>query len=314
MANFLTDSVFKKYLYNFTKGIYNEKSQMLGNFVSPIVQTPTLAGNYQSYDTKDALTISDLTRQPGQAAFMVATQGTPVAFAMTPYALDWPIDNAILNMDDKETATIHYETIAKFIVSKAITNLEYQVWTSVAANVTATGGWGTGWAASVTQSNVIVNPLEQISEAAMQIAASSSIMPNRIVAGSLANSWLVHSIASRGFFPAYMGATQGALKQYFTEIGMEYRVQPFGYTNNKGQAARTVTPFVGATDVYIFYAEDNPSLLDRSAFKTLQYGAGIDNLRSYQTADQRTTVMALDWYVQPGVLTNSTAIKRITAS
>lgn len=312
MANFINDTVFKKTLYNYTLGCYNDSANMQGLFLAPIVRTPTVAGYIQTYSDIDAFQTVDTSRQPGQSARVVTFKGTPVAYNMTPNALDCPIDQALIDMDDQESAMIHYETNTKYLVSVAHNTLEQTIWNQASASVSLTTGYGSGWSAATGSQSTTANPINEVEELYYTIASDIGVAPNRMICGSDAWRYMKQAFTTKGMWPNYMN-NDAQLKDYYSNIGqgIQIKVAFAGYSQNPGQATRTITPFLGKKEIWLFYASENPTLLDRSAFKTLQYGTGLSNLRTYKTQDQRTTMLALDWYVDAAKFTNPYAVKRI---
>lgn len=320
MANFLQDATFRKTLTNYTVGNYAEIGALTGPFLAPFTQVPVPYGFVQSYDSLAAFQATeDATRQPGQSALQVSWGGKPTSYNIVPRAMDTPIDQALMDMSDADTAMIHYESMAKGLVSRAHLNLEYQIWSYASASVSRTttaGGVsniGAGWStASVSTSPT--NPMTELEAIYFQIAGDIGIAPNRIVMGSSAFRYLKTAASTRGTWPVYVTDTN-ALTQYFKNglgigTGLQSMVAYSAYGSNPGQSTRTMSSFVGTNEVWMFYASEAPDRNDRSAFKTLQFGRGIDNLRSYMTPDQRTTMLALDWYATP-FFANQYAVKKI---
>jgi len=316
MANFLQDATFRKTLTNYTVGNYNDVNAFTGPFLAPFTQVPVPVGFYQKYDSLAPFTYVDATRQPGQSATMINWGGKPTAYNIVPRALDTPIDQALLDMTDADTAMIHYESMAKGLVSSAHTCLEYDIWATASGSLAHTSGYGAGWS-TASGSTVTVNPLSELEAMYFDIGKDIGIAPNRIVFGSNAFRYLKTAATTRGTWPMYT-ADYSALNTYMRTgfgigTGIECKVAFAGYASNPGQSTRTITGFVNANEVWMFYASETPDRNDRSAFKTLQFGPGISNMRSYMAPDQRTTFLAVDWYCQP-TFANSYAVKKILVS
>ena len=311
--NFINDNTFRKTLTNYTVGNYNDVEAFTAPFLAPFTQVPTPVGFYQKYDSLAGFAYQDAQRQPGQSAVVVTWGGKPQAYNITPRALDTVIDQALLEYTDAESAMIHYESIAKMLVSSAHTSLEKDTWDFASGSLAITTGYGNGWS-TASGSTVTVNPLAEIEDLYFQIARDIGVAPNRIIFGANAFRWLKTATTTRGTWPQGMTDTK-ALNQYLKDglpigNGLQCKISFTGYSSNPGQSTRTITGFTSANEIWLFYASDSPDRNDRSAFKNLQFGTGITNMRTYMSPDQRSTFLALDWYVQP-IYSNGYAVKRI---
>lgn len=313
MSNLLQNSAFKKTLMNYTVGLWADKKSKIADFIAPTVQVPAVAGYFNRYDNSDAFRLQDTAKQPGQAARVLSFAGSPTLYDCKPQALDSVVPEQLLSMTDPESAMIHYQAIANYIVSEAAINHEYQVFSKVTANVSATAGYGTNWS-TATGSAALTNPMSEIETAYYTITTAIGTPPNRMLVGTNAWRYIKYAFTSKGYFPAY-ATNDNSVKEFFSGLGqgLEVKVATLGYAQAAGVTTRSMTNIVSANDVYIFYAENTPSINDRSAFKTFTFGPGFDNMRTYISPDQRDTYLATDWNVDCQ-LTNQYGIIRITAT
>lgn len=316
----IDQSTFKQTLLNYTVGLYADKKRKVAEKLAPTVPVPTMAGSYQSYDSLDAFELDDTQRQPGAAPKVLTFTGYPNSYNCTPNSLDAVIPMELYDLADENTARVHYESIMRELVSRAVINHEYQIInlvnSSVSAETTTIDGLvpGANWSLA-GNSTSSVDPLSQIESLYYQIGSDIGEFPNNIVAGPNAYRWLKHAYASRGTFPAVLAMTDKSVQDLYLNIGngLTLTVATLAYGSNKGQSTRSTTRIVGSNDLFLFYSSELPGIMDRSAFKTLQFGQGFDAIRTYKSPDQRNNYIATDWRIQP-VLTNKFAIKRITCT
>jgi hypothetical protein len=312
-TNWLQDNTFRMTLTNYAVGNYNEKKNKIAEVIAPTVRVPSVAGIFKTYNTKEAFQILDTTKVPGESAQTVAFSATDSNYNCRRQALDAVIPNELLETENREAAMILYQAHVDYLISLACTNHEYQVFNKVASSVAANGSYGASW--SIASSSAATNnPLSEIEKAYYDIASAIGEFPNKMVVGPNAWRYIKFAYASKGTFPAY-AVNDDQVRDYFRGLGngLEVHLGILAYANNLGQSARTMTNIVSANDVYIFYASNTPNVMDRSAFKTFQFGAGIDNLGSYLTPDQRETKLKVDWFIDPQ-LVNQYAVTRITAT
>lgn len=313
MANFLDNATFKQTLVDYTVGMYNEKKNSVAEFISPTVRVPAASGYFKYYNDKEAFQALDTSRGVGGQAKVVQFNAQDKSYNVKPQALDCPIDQLLFKDADQTTAMITYESYLGELVSVALTSHESLVFNVVSNAVTAESGLGSGWS-TASGSSATVNPLSEIEKAYYEIATNIGEFPNRILFGPNAWRYVKHAYYSRGLYPMYAN-NDSEVKSFFSGMGQgaEIRVGIIGKGSNLGQSTRTITNIAGANDIYIFYASNNPSRLDRSAFKTFQMGRGLDNINQYWSPERRSDVLALDWNIDVQ-LTNPYAVKRITCT
>ena len=85
------------------------------------------------------------------------------------------------------------------------------------------------------------------------------------------------------------------------------------YNSAQPQATKSKARFVGS-DVFCFYADQNPTMEDPSFAKTFTTGrGGIQSVRTYREEGSRSDIVAVDWNRQFAI-TNSEGVKRLTVT
>jgi hypothetical protein len=315
MSNFLTDQTFKMTLMNYTVGLYNDTKNKLAQFIAPTVQVPAMAGYFQRYDDREAFQVLPTDKAPGKSATLVGFNAKGAAYDCTPNALDTVIPSQLLEVTDAGAAMTHYQAIMNYLVSVANTNHEYQVFTKVAASIAADSSYGGSWS-TASGSSATVNPFAQLETAIYDIAKNNGgVFPNKMIVGPNAWIYLKQAYATRGSFMV-LPVNDASVKEYIAGLGagnIQVKIGVMPYGSNMGQATRTMTGIVSTNDIYLFYSSETPFINDQSAFKTFQFGRGIDNLKTWVSLDQRDVFAGVDWNIDVQ-LANKYAIKRITVT
>ncbi len=295
-------------LTNYAAGLLPELASPLADFIAPRVTVTGTMGHYKKYDDKNQFQNVDTARAVGGTARRIEFSATDPTYNCTPQALEITLDDAERAAAGDADPLILEQAKTRTLLTTALVSHEYQVFTAVAAGVTATGGVG-------NFSSPDIDPVDQIDAVIKTIVNNTGRMPNRAVFGLAA--WAAFrshkKVIARQPGAALIGLNPGQAAAMLLNPGLEIRVGVMPYDTTKFPKTRSTSNIVGG-ELYLFYASPTPDLYDPSFAKTFMGPqGGIEAVRSYRDESSRSDVIALDWARDIQVV-NSAACGRITVS
>jgi hypothetical protein len=295
-------------LTNYARGIAQDMSKSLADFLAPWTPTGVATGQYKSFNTSDAFRAYETARPIGGPGNRIAFSATDATFSCRPNSLEIGIDDFEREQAGKGDPLGIEQAKIRVLLDQARLSRERAVFAAVAAAVTATGGVGV-WS---TDTN---DPIAEIDAAIMSVVENTGMMPNRIAIGLGAWAKLRHNakVIARQPNAAVVGATTQMVAQMLLNPAIDIRVGIIASDSAKrgGTASKTV---IGGAECYIFIGTDTPTAYDPGFAKTFTSGqAGVDAVKQWRDDNARSDVSAVDWSADIKV-TSSISAKRITVS
>lgn len=291
-------------LTNFAAGLAPELMSAQANFIAPIVRVGSTIGQFKRYDDQNSFQVYDTSRAVGGKARRVEFSATDPTYNCQPQALEAPLDDAEADAEGNFSIDI-MEAKTRGLVSSATVSHEDKVVTKAKtqAAVANLGSWG----------DAAVDPVAEVDACIRQVAIDTGRLPNRIAIGLLAWERFRNHAKVRARQPGaeIIGLTTLQAANLFLNPAIRISVAVLSKLNVKpGQAAAKVA--IIQDDVFIFYAEDNPTVYDPSWMKTFQGGrGGVDAVRTYRDETCRSEILAVDWSEDIQIV-SALAGKRIT--
>jgi hypothetical protein len=276
-------------------------SQSLLNWIAPIVNTQgETQGSYKKFVTADSFRTYTTAMVSGDRNRVVfnSDDGT---YACKPNGLEI----VTTRHEQSGKGEVRKKKIRQ-LVDAAFRSRELAGWTYIAANVTATGGVGV-W------SNAANDPVAEIDAQLLAISiACCGNKANRIIIPlAVWNTVKNHALVKARI----VGLTAAASLEQIAGMllhPVEIKVADMAYETAARGKTTNVAVILSAA-VYIFIANDNPTEMDLSAFKTFSTAAGlVGNVESYKEKGTND-VDLIDWSEDLQV-TAAIAIRRITVS
>ena len=289
-------------LTTYAQAIIPDLESAAANFICPQVTAPSAKARYKIYDQVNSWQAYETQRAIGGPATRIPWLASDGALNLEPHALENPIDD-----HEREGADLQnlQQSKVRSVVTSATLSHEKDLFTYIKSQVSAEGGKGT-WNAST-------DPIEQLDEQLVDIETALGRRPNRILMGTLAWQILRNNAKTQARFKSgFASITRDMISNVLifpVEIqigGLLYNAAQPGATANK---SRNV-----GSDVFLFYADQNPTMEDPSFAKCFTTGkGGVESVRTYRDEPSRSDIIAVDWNRQ-FVVTNSEAVKRLTCT
>lgn len=301
-------STVNQTLTNYARGLSQDRSSALAEFIAPTVPTGVASGQFKKFDDKNAFQTYDTSRAIGGTAKRIEFDASDPTFNCKPNALEIPIDDHERELAGASDPLGLEQAKVSTLVTSGVLSHEFKVFAIIGAAVTPVAGKGV-W------SDADVDPVKELDDQIMAIATETGMMPNRIVFGLGAwNVFRNHAkVLARQPGAALIGVTTEQGAKLLLNPGIEIRVGVLSRDTKKFGAAKNAVNIVGA-DVYVFYASDTPSTFDPSFAKTFRTAkGGVDSVRSYRDEPSRSDIYALDWSEDTQVVSQA-CVRRISIS
>lgn len=248
-------------LNQFAKGLFQETSSPLADFLAPVVQTGAASFSVIDYAKRSGFQVPSAKRAIGGDSTAVMTDGERVNISLSPYALHDVIDNHELALaTDGDGSRILREARVRNLVSQAGNSRLNETLTVMRAGVSATAEvWGSG-----------DDPVADIDLYMETIANATGMLPNRVVFNLGAWSIFKNHAKTIARFPGSQ-----KINPMISDVGSLFlnpNTQCLVSTSIKDtslNAASTKTKAL-ATEVWVYFAEENSNQFDGSAFKTFR--------------------------------------------
>lgn len=258
-------------LNRFAKGLFQEASDPMAEFLAPTVPTGASIFNVIDYADRSAFQTPSAKRAIGGDSTAVVTDGERVQITLQPYALHDMIDEEELNRAaNAEGQSLLRQARIQNLVSQAGNSRLSETLTTLRAGVSATAEvWGSS-----------DDPVDDIDGQMVTISDTIGMAPNRIVFSMAAwrifkNASAVKSRITAGNTKTKTAAVQVAdVGSLFVNPNVEVRIATSVFdaklnaSESKANALTDTNP-----EVWIYYQAPNSNTFDPGAFKTFRVSA-----------------------------------------
>lgn len=295
-------------LTNYARGIAQDMSSALANFLAPEVPVTSSTGQYKDYSDKNAFQVYDTSRAIGGPAKRIEFAASDPTYNCKPQALEIPIDDNEGHASGMADPLKVRQAKTRTLVSSTVLSHEAKVFTAVRSAVTAESGKGV-W------SNADVDPIEELDEQIEALSTASGMMPNRMVIGI--GAWRIlrnhPKVIARQPGAIVVGATTDQAASMMLNPSIDIRVGVLSRDTAKFGKGKAAENIVGA-EVFIFYNRSEPTIYDPSFAKTFTIAeGGVDEVHEYRSDSNRSDIIAVDWS-EDIKITSTALVRRITLS
>jgi hypothetical protein len=303
-----TSSAVVQTLTNYARGIAQDRSSALAEFLAPTVPVASATGKFKQFNDKNAFQVVDTSRAIGGEARRLEFLASDSDYNCAPQALEIAIDDHERELaGDADPLGLERAKIDTLVTSAVISH-EDRVLAKIKTAVAAVGAKGV-WSSS---SN---DPVKELDEQIEAIAIETGMMPNRIAFGI--GAWRVFrnhdKVIARQPGAALIGVTNAQAAQMLLNPGIEIRVGVLSKDSAKIGATKSATNIVGA-EVFLFYSSTTPTQYDPSFAKTFRTrSGGVESVRTYRADRNRSDILAVDWSEDIQVVSTA-CVRRLTIS
>jgi hypothetical protein len=248
-------------LNQFAKGLFQETASPLADFLAPVVPTGAASFSVIDYAKRSGFQVPSAKRAIGGDSTAVMTDGERVNISLSPYALHDIVDNHELDLATTgEGSRILREARIRNLVSQAGNSRLNETLAVLRAGVSATASvWSTS-----------ADPVELIDAQMLAIADKLGMVPNRVVFNL--GAWVIFKNHSK-VIARYPGANK--VNPSIDDVGSLFinpnAVCRVATTVNDAKLNATSSKSRAlATEVWVYFAEENANQFDASAFKTFR--------------------------------------------
>jgi hypothetical protein len=275
-------------LANFARGLSQDMSKRLAEFVAPTVVTGTASGQFKSFADKNAFKVPITARAIGGKANRIGFESEDKYFNCKPNALETTIDQFEREQAGTDQGMLEQAKTAD-VVSTSHLAREVAVFTAMRAAISAESGRGE-W------SNAAKDPIDELDELIEAITLATGRMPNRMVLGLSAFRKLRQNakVIARQPGAAIIGVTAAQIAAMLINPDIEIRIGTLAYDTTKAGKTQA-NAFVSGLEALVFYASQNPTRYDASFMKTFTSTSGNVLDVQMNKEDHRTDVISVDW-------------------
>ncbi|AKC83100.1 hypothetical protein IMCC26134_10495 [Verrucomicrobia bacterium IMCC26134] len=291
-------------LTNYARGLAQDISATLANFLAPEVVVPAATGQYKSFDDKNTFQVIDTSRAVGGPAKRLEFAASDPTYNCLPQALEIAIDDHERDEAGQNDPLRLEEAKTQTLVSSAVTSHEAKVFAALTALAAAT---------NITLASD--DPIAKIDEQIEALATDTGRMPNRLVIGLPLWNKLRNNAKVIARFPgaASVGVSMAQFSSLLLNPSIDIRVGILAKDTAKLGAAKANVNIVGQ-QLVVFHANASPTLYDPSFMKTFRLRrGGVDVVRTYRDDSARSDILAVDWSEDIRV-TSSVCARKVTAS
>jgi hypothetical protein len=291
-------------LTNYARGLAQDISATLANFLAPEVVVPAATGQYKSFDDKNTFQVIDTSRAVGGPAKRLEFAASDPTYNCLPQALEIAIDDHERDEAGQNDPLRLEEAKTQTLVSSAVTSHEAKVFAALTALAAAT---------NITLASD--DPIAKIDEQIEALATDTGRMPNRLVIGLPLWNKLRNNAKVIARFPgaASVGVSMAQFSSPLLNPSIDIRVGILAKDTTKLGAAKANVNIVGQ-QLVVFHANASPTLYDPSFMKTFRLRrGGVDVVRTYRDDSARSDILAVDWSEDIRV-TSSVCARKVTAS
>jgi hypothetical protein len=300
----MSSSKYNVTLTNYARGLAQDISATLANFLAPEVVVPAATGQYKSFDDKNTFQVIDTSRAVGGPAKRLEFAASDPTYNCLPQALEIAIDDHERDEAGQNDPLRLEEAKTQTLVSSAVTSHEAKVFAALTALAAAT---------NITLASD--DPIAKIDEQIEALATDTGRMPNRLVIGLPLWNKLRNNAKVIARFPgaASVGVSMAQFGSLLLNPSIDIRVGILAKDTTKLGGAKNNVNIVGQ-QLVVFHANASPTLYDPSFMKTFRLRrGGVDVVRTYRDDSARSDILAVDWSEDIRV-TSSVCARKVTAS
>ena len=300
----MSSSKYNVTLTNYARGLSQDLSATLANFLAPEVVVPAATGQYKNFDDKNTFKVIDTSRAVGGPAKRLEFAASDPTYNCLPQALEIAIDDHERDEAGQGDPLRLEEAKTQTLVSSAVTSHEAKVFaalTSLAA------------AANITLASD--DPIAKLDEQIEALATDTGRMPNRLVIGLPLWNKLRNNAKVIARFPgaASIGVSMAQFSSLLLNPSIDIRVGILAKDTTKLGGVKANVNIIGQ-QLVIFHANASPTLYDPSFMKTFRLRrGGVDVVRTYRDDAARSDILAVDWSEDIRV-TSPVCARKLTAS
>lgn len=300
----MSSSKFNVTLTNYARGLAQDISASLANFLAPEVVVTAATGQYKSFDDKNTFQVVDTARAVGGPAKRLEFAATDPTYNCLPQALEIAIDDHERDEAGESDPLRLEEAKTQTLVSSAVTSHEVKVFAKLADLAAA--------------ANIVLasdDPIAKIDDHIEALARDTGRMPNRLVIGLPLWNKLRNSPQVIARFPGAVsvGVSMAQFSSLLLNPSIDVRVGILSKDTAKLGVAKNTVNIVGL-QLVIFHASQSPTIYDPSFMKTFRLRrGGVDVVRTYRDDSARSDILAVDWSEDIRV-TSSVCARKLTAS
>ena len=300
----MSSSKYNVTLTNYARGLAQDLSATLANFLAPEVVVPAATGQYKSFDDKNTFQVVDTSRAVGGPAKRLEFGASDPTYNCLPQALEIAIDDHERDEAGEGDPLRLEEAKTQTLVSSAVTSHEAKVFAALTALAAA--------------ANIVLatdDPIAKIDDHIEALARDTGRMPNRLVIGLPLWNKLRNNAKVIARFPgaASVGVTMAQFASLLLNPSIDVRVGIMSQDTAKLGLAKHTVNIVGL-QLVVFHATASPTLYDPSFMKTFRLRrGGVDVVRTYRDDSARSDILAVDWSEDIRV-TSPVCARKLTAS
>lgn len=300
----MSSSKYNVTLTNYARGLAQDISATLANFLAPEVVVPAATGQYKSFDDKNTFQVVDTSRAVGGPAKRLEFGASDPTYNCLPQALEIAIDDHERDEAGEGDPLRLEEAKTQTLVSSAVTSHEAKVFAALTALAAA--------------ANIVLatdDPIAKIDDHIEALARDTGRMPNRLVIGLPLWNKLRNNAKVIARFPgaASVGVTMAQFASLLLNPSIDVRVGIMSQDTAKLGLAKHTVNIVGL-QLVVFHATASPTLYDPSFMKTFRLRrGGVDVVRTYRDDSARSDILAVDWSEDIRV-TSPVCARKLTAS
>jgi hypothetical protein len=300
----MSSSKYNVTLTNYARGIAQDVSLSLANFLAPEVIVSAATGQYKNFDDKNTFQTIDTARAVGGPARRLEFAASDPTYNCLPQALEIAIDDHERDEAGQTDPLRLEEAKTQTLVSSAITSHESKVFGVVSALAAAY--------------NIVLgtdDPIAKIDDQLEALATETGRMPNRMVIGLPLWNKLRNNAKVIARFPgaASVGVSMMQFSSLLLNPSIDIRVGILAKDTAKMGATKANVNIVGS-QLVMFNSSSSPTLYDPSFMKTFRMRrGGVDVVRMYREDSARSDILAVDWSEDIRV-TSSICARKLTAS
>lgn len=290
-------------LTTYAQAIMPDLESAAANFIAPQVTAPSARSRYKIYDQVNSWQAYETERPIGGPATRIPWLASDGQLNLTPHALENPIDDH--ERENGEDLVGLQQSKVRSVLSSAMLSHEKDLFTYLNATVTAEAGKGT-W-------NSSTDPIEQLDEQLVGIETALGRRPNRVLISTSAWQILRNNAKTQARFKSGFASITRDMISNVLIFPVEIQIGGLIYNSAKPGATASKSRIAGS-DVWLFFASQNPDMEDPSFAKTFTTGrGGLTSVRTYREEQSRSDIVAVDWNREFSV-TNTEAVKRLTVA
>lgn len=248
-------------LNQFAKGLFQDTSSPVADFLAPVVPTGAAEFSIIDYGQRSGFQTPDARRAIGGDSSAVVTDGERINVSLQPYALHDMIDNHELDRATTgEGSRILREARVRNLVSQAGNSRLNETLTTLRAGVSAAAqDWGSS-----------TDVISAIDEKMKEIADSIGLLPNRVVFNLGAWEAFKNSPSVIDRYPGSVTAAPqiGGIGSLFLNPDTQCMMSTSVFDSKIRQTSAKANAL--ASNVWIYYSSDSVDMFDPSAFKTFR--------------------------------------------